>query len=451
MLPVALLLLTCRSGKLPPGREWLRLAPFFALSFGFGLLTIWFQRHQVIGDTAIGNGPWLGRFANAGAAIWFYFGKALAPVNLCMIYPPWHFSDVVFWLPMVLWLGLLAAVWRLHRGFNNGALIALASFTALLFPVLGFFDMYFLALARVSDHLQYLPLVCITALLAAGLTVYLPKQGLAVAGAVVLLAFGTLTFQRASVFSSDENLWRDTLAKNPAAWNAHNNLGCLLAERGALGEAMKHFEASFQLNPANAQAHVNYARGLAAQGSLSLAEQHFSTAQKLRPADPESYTHYGEALANAGRLPEAIAQLQAAANLKKSADLQLQLAALYRTTGQIRAAITATRAALALRPDSPEALGNLAWLLSTTPDDKLRDGAEAVRLASQACELSQFRDARLLGTLAAAYAEQGNFTNATQRAEEAIRLAQASGNAQFAAMNRQLLQLYRSGRPFRER
>ena len=74
-----------------------------------------------------------------------------------------------------------------------------------------------------------------------------------------------------------------------------------------------------------------------------------------------------------------------------------------------------------------------------------------MRLASQACELSQFQDARLLGTLAAAYAEQGNFTNATQRAEEAIRLAQASGNAQFAAMNRQLLQLYRSGRPFRER
>jgi len=131
--------------------------------------------------------------------------------------------------------------------------------------------------------------------------------------------------------------------------------------------------------------------------------------------------------------------------------VHLQLAGLYRATRQPGAAIEQTRAALQASPDSLEALGNLAWLLATTPEEKLRNGTEAIRLASRACELTQFKDARLLGSLAAAYAECGDFTNAVRRAEETVTLARAAGNSQFAAMNLQLIQLYRASRPFRER
>jgi tetratricopeptide (TPR) repeat protein len=108
------------------------------------------------------------------------------------------------------------------------------------------------------------------------------------------------------------------------------------------------------------------------------------------------------------------------------------------------------RLLLAAKPDQPEALNNLAWLLATSPDAAVRDGAEAVRLAEQGCRLTDYKQAQMLGTLAAAYAEAGRFTEAVTTAQKAIELARAGGDMQFAAANAQLLSLYRAGRPYHE-
>jgi Flp pilus assembly protein TadD len=106
--------------------------------------------------------------------------------------------------------------------------------------------------------------------------------------------------------------------------------------------------------------------------------------------------------------------------------------------------------ALTLKPDMVEALNNLAWILAANPSDALRSGAEAVRLAERACELSQRREPVLLGTLAAAYAEAGRFDEAVTTAEKARDLASAGGLKDVAAKNAELLELYRAGRPYRE-
>src|SRR5207249_10415894 len=98
-----------------------------------------------------------------------------------------------------------------------------------------------------------------------------------------------------------------------------------------------------------------------------------------------------------------------------------------------------------------DALNNLAWILATNPGDDLRDGPEAVRLAERACELTQRREPVLLGTLAAAYAETGRFTDAVTTAQKAIELAAAAGQKEVADKNRQLLELYRADKPFRDR
>ena len=74
-------------------------------------------------------------------------------------------------------------------------------------------------------------------------------------------------------------------------------------------------------------------------------------------------------------------------------------------------------------PDSPRMLDELAWLLATYPDSKSRDGAEAVRLAERACDLTERRILALLDTLAAAYAETGDFPRAISAAEEALNRA----------------------------
>src|SRR5207245_3587497 len=96
---------------------------------------------------------------------------------------------------------------------------------------LGFFDMYYLALSRVSDHFQSLALIGVGALAAAALSTWLKGKLLAVTGTTLVLGLSMLTFHRARILANSEMLWRDTLAKNPAAWTAHNNLGCLLAEQ----------------------------------------------------------------------------------------------------------------------------------------------------------------------------------------------------------------------------
>ena len=139
-----------------------------------------------------------------------------------------------------------------------------------------------------------------------------------------------------------------------------------------------------------------------------------------------------------------------ALELLPTADLRLQVAGAWAGQGKFQAAVRGYRAALALQPQSPELLNNLAWILATYSDAKVRDGAEAVRLAERACELTQFKRTLIVGTLAAAYAEAGRFAEAVSTAEKAGALAGESGDEALVGKNRELLQLYRAGQPYRE-
>jgi len=103
-----------------------------------------------------------------------------------------------------------------------------------------------------------------------------------------------------------------------------------------------------------------------------------------------------------------------------------------------------------MQPDSVEALNNLAWLLATCPDGAVRNGAEAVRCAERASGLPAPKEMCVAGTLAAAYAEAGRFKEAVATAEKAVEAETAAGETRFAALNTQLLTLYRAGRPFHE-
>jgi len=108
------------------------------------------------------------------------------------------------------------------------------------------------------------------------------------------------------------------------------------------------------------------------------------------------------------------------------------------------------REALRLWPDYADALNNLAWLLATSPEPKIRDGRESVRLAEKACELAGRKQARFLGTLDAAYAESGRFAEAIATAKKAREQALAAGEKDLAAAALQRQHEYEAGRPFRE-
>jgi tetratricopeptide (TPR) repeat protein len=101
---------------------------------------------------------------------------------------------------------------------------------------------------------------------------------------------------------------------------------------------------------------------------------------------------------------------------------------------------------LRLDPENAFACNSKAWLLATCPEDERRDGLEAIRLAKKACELTQDKVASFLDTLAAAYAEAGEFEEAVAAQRRALEIAAPQERAEFAAR----LKLFREKKKYRE-
>lgn len=452
MLPV--ILLGCRwwQTRRITLRDLLRSGPFFALALALGLMSVWHQVYGAMAGSSVQTETFWGRLAGAGMALWFYLGKALAPLRLSMIYPRWTIDAAapLSFLPLLLWVGGLGVCWRFRRGWGRHALFGLGCFTVSLLPLLGFLDMYFLALSRVSDHFAYLPLTAVVAMVGAGLTVWLKPRAVRFIGGTLVFGLCLLSAQRARVFETEEALWRDTLARNPAAWCAHANLGWILADQRKYDEAITHLEASLELRPNNAQAHCNLGRVLSLQGKFNEAQDHFLTALRLKPNDASIRRSYASALAEEGKKEAAVKQLREALRLHPDVEASLQLAAILCETGQLDEAVAEYRGVLATQPDKEDALSNLAWILAAGSDPTVRNGAEAVRLAERACRLTGFKQAQMVGVLAAAYAEAGRFTDAVAAAQKALELARVAGDTGSEAMHRRLQALYRAGRPYRE-
>ncbi len=112
--------------------------------------------------------------------------------------------------------------------------------------------------------------------------------------------------------------------------------------------------------------------------------------------------------------------------------------------GEYARARALMQAAVDLKIDAM-ALNQLAWLLATCPDDKVRDGAAALRLAKDACELDEWRNAAYIDTLAAALAETGDFEQAEKRMQQTM-----EKDVMFKEIYRSHLDAFRAGKPWRE-
>ncbi|WP_442505951.1 tetratricopeptide repeat protein [Novipirellula sp. SH528] len=105
----------------------------------------------------------------------------------------------------------------------------------------------------------------------------------------------------------------------------------------------------------------------------------------------------------------------------------------------------------------PGILNNLAWVLATSPNDELRDGERAVKYGKRAAELTEFKEAHILSTLAAGYAESGDFEKAIQWSSKAVELGEKDvelgENEESVQINqlKQELENYRNNKPWREK
>ena len=454
MLLVGLLAGAAWQRKRISRQDLLQASPFFILALAFGLMSVWFQKHQALASAGQTLPPesFLERLAIAGQVVWFYLGKALLPMNLNLLYARGKPDAAVLapFLPVFLLGVSFALCWRFRRTWGRHMQFGLGCFVIMLFPVLGFFDSQFLVRWQVSDHLQYLPLIAPVVLAIAGFAALMNPRVFSCVAMVLILSLSALTYQRARVFASEENLFRDTLAKNPAAADAHNDLGVVLAKRKNYAEATAHFRTALQLDPDNAGAHSNLAQVLAVTGNHAEAEPHFLAALRLKPNDPLAHKWFAKSLSQQGRHREAVLHLKSVLFLKPNLQTRLDLAGLLYQTGDHRQAVEQFRVVLLAKPNLTEPLNNLAWLLATCSDDAVRNGDEAVRHAERACQLTEFQQTTFISTLAAAYAEAGRYSEAITTVETAVRLQTANGETRLAAINNQLLPLYRAGRPYRE-
>jgi len=156
-------------------------------------------------------------------------------------------------------------------------------------------------------------------------------------------------------------------------------------------------------------------------------------------------------LTESNQLDEARKSLEIAIHLDpKNPETRQNLAELLHRAGQIKEAVAEYRQALGLRSDWPPVMNNLAWILATHPAAEVRDGAEAVRLAERACQLTGHTNIWFLGTLAAAWAEQGDYTKASTTAEAVLKMATTLGQPTLIEKAKNRAELYRSGRPLRD-
>ena len=115
--------------------------------------------------------------------------------------------------------------------------------------------------------------------------------------------------------------------------------------------------------------------------------------------------------------------------------------------GRQAAAIENYDKALEIEPDDSGVLNNLAWLLATSPNAKLRDGKRSLELAKRACEVTEYKEAHILSTLAAACAETGDFPEAIRWSTQAV----AVGNSEVDEQLAKELKSYEAGKPWREK
>ena len=128
---------------------------------------------------------------------------------------------------------------------------------------------------------------------------------------------------------------------------------------------------------------------------------------------------------------------ESAFNLRASIHCQL---------GNYRASLEDHLAASAIDPDDAATLNFLAWLRATCPQDDVRDGAQALRDATRACELTDYALAGYLDTLAAAHAELGRFDEAVRWQEKAIKLVAPDHRGEYE----ERLAPYQSHKPYRD-
>ncbi len=399
-LPAALLVVFWwQRGRINWRRDLLPLVPWFAVAIPAGLFTAWVEATpRLIGAQGTDYALTLTqRLLLAGQVPWFYAWKVFWPSNLMFIYPRWTI-DPGDWTQYLFLVGLAAVAvafgWLARR--NRGPLAGFLVFVGLLFPVLGFLNVYPFRYSWVADHFQYLAALGIIVPVASWLTVLARrispgKIGAIALAAVLLTTLGAASWRQSGNYQDYETLFRETLKRNPDSPFLHSNLGVrLMLVPGGVEEAAREFQAAVRLQPDSAEFHDNLGLALASiPGRIQDAIREYQTALRISPDFQAAHLNLGLALMSIpGRVPDAIAEYQKAiAEYQKTLGAapgywqpHLNLGIAYsQVPGRQSEAVEEFRTALRMKPDSALAHFHLGNTFQTM--GRLQEAMEEYRAA----------------------------------------------------------------------
>jgi Flp pilus assembly protein TadD len=429
ILPAAVLIaLWWKRQKLEWKRDVVPLIPFLVLGIAAGIFTAWMEREFAGAKGEAFEFSLIERLLIAGRAFWFYIGKVFWPANLVLIYPRWNVDASVWWqyLFPVAALGLYVFAWVFRRQWPwlpAGTLF----FGVAIFPMLGFFNVNFFRLSFVADHFQYIPSIGIIIPVSAGLATLLTRwhgwhRTAVFAFCFALLAALTvLTWNQSHMYRDPETCYRTVIEKNPQSWEARIEIGRALFDKGLLDQASTHFQKALEINPND-------------------------SSPKKR-----AYTSLGNVLLKKGRVDEAISDFEKALESDPNyAAAHTSLGSAFHRNGRVKDAIVHYQKSLALLPRAASAHNNLAWMLATCSDPSLRNGPQALALAQRANSLSNGSNPVFLRSLAAAYAENGQFPEAVETAERALQFNSQTTRRDLTQAIQNELKLYQAASPYHE-
>ena len=475
-----------------PGSAPLRLVveklPFLLLAAASSAATVLAQRS---GDTfsSLAELPPVARISNAVTATATYVEKTLWPADLAHFYPhpalvdpawsPWSAGVVVTALVLA-GATVLAAV-LLLRG-RPWLAVGWIWFLAVLLPVIGLVQVGEQAWADRYAYLSTIGLL-VAAVWTAGEWATRGRVAARILAGVALLfvvAAAVATREETVHWRSSEALFRRALAVTERNYVAHGALGNVLQENGALEEAEVEYLAALAIRPEDTSVLFNYGILLQNTGRLEEALEVYDRMVESRPEMAQAHLQAGVAAAQLGRSNRARASLEKTlALVPESAEVRFNLALLdceerrfesaarlleeavaadagysrahhllarvYEEQGRRADALDHYEAAS--RGDEPpvEAISRRAWLLATSPEEELRNGALALELAEQAVRATGGNDFSALEALAAALAESGRLEEASSLQSRAVDRAPLDQRVEA----RRRKALYDEGVPYR--
>ena len=384
-----------------------------------------------IGFAREGWTPWTYLLTQSGVIV-HYLRLAITGSPLALDYDGWPMArSLVQAAPYAVPLAIAVVVTVLAIRSRQPWAFLCAWFFAALAPSSSVLP---LATEIAAERRMYLPLASLV--VAAVVLVYLVghrlldlavadvrrRRVVGVAAAIVTVGgvastLGSATYARNRDYWSDERIWEDTVAKRPNNPRARVNYGIDLQAAGRLADAEQQLREAVRLKDTSAPAHANLGPLLCATGRFDDCIFHLNRALELDPDYTPAHANLAEAYAASGRR-----------------------------------ALAAQQFALALEaaPDRPFLLNRLAWLLATSPEDSIRDGARAVELAERSVSITGRQDVMSLETLSAAYAEVGRFAEALGIGREALALAEQRSDEATATALAHRLQLFEIKQKYRE-